>query len=42
MRCNVNQPVFCVTPSDRANLPGHLYDRIAGGKDHAVVIFLDQ
>jgi hypothetical protein len=27
---------------DRATLPGHLAKRIAGGKDHAGVIFVDQ
>jgi len=27
---------------DRATLPGHLAERIAEGKDHAGVIFVDQ
>lgn len=27
---------------DRATLPGHLADRIAEGKDHAGVVFVDQ
>lgn len=27
---------------DRATLPGHLKERIAEGKDHAGVVFLDQ